>query len=74
MSVCSNGDVRLTGGNSSSGRVEICYDNTYSSVCDTDWDIINAGVVCRQLGFRFSSKSHNLVYSLTEFYLCTFNL
>ncbi len=57
FSDCTNGEVRLMEGNSSSGRVEICYDNSYGSVCDNQWDIINAGVVCRQLGFSFSSKS-----------------
>lgn len=56
VSDCSDGDVRLTGGNSSSGTVELCQDNSYGSVCDHGWDIINAGVVCGQLGFSFSSK------------------
>lgn len=54
--VCSDGDVQLTNGTDRTGRVEICSNNSYGSVCDTGWGIINAGVVCRQLGFRFSSK------------------
>ena len=56
MLACTNGDVRLMNGSSSSGRVEICYNNSYGSVCDNQWDIINAGVVCKQLGFSFSSN------------------
>jgi len=36
------------------GRVEICYNNEYASICDDFWDIVDAGVVCRQLGFNES--------------------
>ena len=32
------------------GRVEICFRNDWSTVCDQMWDDVDAGVVCRQLG------------------------
>lgn len=54
--VCCDGDVRLRNGTDSSGRVEVCYNNSYGSVCDSGWGIISAGVVCRQLGYSFSSE------------------
>ena len=38
------------------GRVEICYNNSYFAVCDDLWDVFDAGIVCRQLGFTFSSE------------------
>ena len=49
---CQSGDVRLKAGTSSNeGRVEVCYNCVWGTVCDSGWDDKDAQVVCRQLGF-----------------------
>ena len=49
---CATGDVRLADGHRDNrGRVEICYQSQWGTVCDDGWSSTDARVVCNQLGY-----------------------
>ena len=60
---CTYGDIRLQGGTATSGRVEICNDNIWGTVCDDFWGTQDAQVACRQLGLSSDSKAACFLYS-----------
>ena len=54
---CSDGDVRLVDGRTpNEGRVEICFNRTWGTVCRSGFGQLDASVVCQQLGYSRLSK------------------
>ena len=49
---CNEGDIRLVDGrNEFHGRVEMCQEREWKTICDSGWGVEEAKVVCRQLGY-----------------------
>lgn len=50
---CTEGDARLVNGPSASkGRLEVCIDHTWATVCSSFFGVQEGGVVCEQLGYQ----------------------
>ena len=55
---CSDGDVRLVNGSfATQGRLEVCSNGIWGSVCSTGFDPTDAYVVCNELGLGDAGKN-----------------
>ena len=64
---CEEGAVRLASGIiDQEGRVELCHDGVWGSICNTGWDKTDALIICQQLGY---AKTGN--FTMTYYLLST---
>ena len=67
---CTDGDVRLIGGdNEFGGRVEVCVNRAWGTVCSQYWGSEEARVVCNQLGATTFGKKTDCTIIMYKFTL-----
>lgn len=53
LELCTDNEVRIVGiqSPSSYGRVEVCVNQTWGTICDSTWNDAAASVVCKEQKF-----------------------
>jgi len=63
LTACTDGELRLVASSALAGRLEVCNNTMWGTVCDDGFGILDANVACRQLGFSPIGKNHAKFFS-----------
>ena len=70
---CTDGTVRLVDGPlKNAGRVEICINGVWGTVCGFGWNRNDAEVVCRQLGYIDTGGNYSFRNKSDKNGLCSY--
>ena len=59
---CREGDIRLAvSGYSGTGRLEVCVNSTWGTICSNSWESTAASVSCRELGHSPYGRVHTVM-------------
>ena len=64
---CTTGELRLNGLTLLEGRVEICINNAWGTICGDRFSSSDTQVICRMSGYAFNG-SHSIPLSETPYY------
>ena len=68
---CTNGDIRLGDSAVLRGRIEVCINGTWGTICDHHWTQEEASVVCSHLGYSpYGIKDRTYVKYFIKLSLC----
>ena len=52
----------VNGGSSLEGRLEVCLNGVWGTICDQSWDNTDAGVACSQMGYSARGRVRDTMY------------
>ena len=61
LELCQDGDVQLVDGSYNNvGRIDLCVNGIWGTICSNSFDNKDASVVCRQLGYSSFGKVYHI--------------